>query len=275
MIIRKNEPTAANRRIPHVIVYDEDGALAAPTAIALSDVLYNPGDGQYVAAGGTWTNASKPLVVADFTFTTTHGTDTVNKVAHGLSTGDGPLTASNVGGALPTGYAAATNYWWIKTGDDTGKLAASLSDAIAGTAVAISDDGTGTHTLSDTASTRRLLAGQWAYTFTQAETNVTSKSIDVRVEKTGYRVTVQTADLEDPDDLAIHYAVMEAGAMAGARTFRERERISFSIACGKAPADLNASPYYFRDNPGGTDTKDRAAFTMVNGVRTPTNLDGT
>lgn len=68
--------------------------------------------------------------------------------------------------------------------------------------------------------------------------------------------------------------VMEANAHAKARTFVQRERIAFSALVGDAPEDLEASPYYFRDRPGATSTKDRAAFTMVNGVRTATDLDG-
>lgn len=68
--------------------------------------------------------------------------------------------------------------------------------------------------------------------------------------------------------------VMEANAHAKARTFAQRERINFSIIAGYAPSDLFASPYFFRNNPGGVDTKDRAAYTMVNGVRTPTDFDG-
>lgn len=99
--------------------------------------------------------AADALVFADATFTTTHGTETVNITGHGLQTGDGPFRMTNAGGALPAGYAAATDYYAIRTGANTLQLAASRALAFAGTAVAITDDGTGTHTLSDTASTRR------------------------------------------------------------------------------------------------------------------------
>lgn len=99
--------------------------------------------------------AADALVFADATFTTTHGTETVNITAHGLQTGDGPFRMTNSGGALPAGYAAATDYYAIRTGANTLQLAASRALAYAGTAVAISGDGTGTHTLSDTADTRR------------------------------------------------------------------------------------------------------------------------
>lgn len=95
------------------------------------------------------------LTLADTTFTTTHASEQVNITNHGLQTGDGPFRMTNSGGALPAGYAAATDYYAIRTGASTLQLAATRALAYAGTAVAISGDGTGTHTLSDTASTSR------------------------------------------------------------------------------------------------------------------------
>lgn len=100
-----------------------------------------------------------PLVVADVNFTTTHETETVTLGSGDLQTGDGPFQVSNSGGALPAGYSALTDYWWIRTGSGTGQLATSLANALAGTAVSISDNGTGTHTLADTASTVSPHAG--------------------------------------------------------------------------------------------------------------------
>lgn len=99
--------------------------------------------------------AADLLTIAAVTFTTTNATETVNITAHGLLTGDGPVRLTNSGGALPAGYAAATDYWIIKTGSGTLQLAASRALAFAGTAVAISGDGTGTHTLTGTASATR------------------------------------------------------------------------------------------------------------------------
>ncbi len=59
--------------------------------------------------------------------------------------------------ALPTGYDSDTDYYVIKTTNDAFKLALSRLDAFAGTAVAISTNGTGTLTLSDTADTGRAV----------------------------------------------------------------------------------------------------------------------
>ena len=102
----------------------------------------------------------EPLVYADKTFTAA-GTDIVTITGHGLNTGDGPFRTTNSGGALPAGLAVATDYWWIKLTADTGKFAATRGDALTGTAVDITDAGTGTHTLSDTASTRALVSNSW------------------------------------------------------------------------------------------------------------------
>lgn len=90
-----------------------------------------------------------------FTFTTTHGTETVNAVAHGLLTGDGPVQLTNSGGALPAGYSALTDYYITKTGADSFTLAATRQLAYVGTAVAISGNGTGTHTLTGVATCAR------------------------------------------------------------------------------------------------------------------------
>lgn len=97
------------------------------------------------------------LVVPDFTFVGEADDDTATATAHGLQTGDGPFRVANSGGALPTGLAAATDYWVIRTGANTFKFAASRMLAYAGTAIDLTGDGSGTQTMSDTASTTRHL----------------------------------------------------------------------------------------------------------------------
>jgi hypothetical protein len=98
----------------------------------------------------------RALVVADDVFTAEADDNICTAVAHGLLTGDGPIRVANSGGALPTGLAAATDYYVIKIDADTFYLATTRANAIAGTAIDITGDGTGTQTLSDTASTKRL-----------------------------------------------------------------------------------------------------------------------
>jgi hypothetical protein len=81
------------------------------------------------------------------TCTADHTTDQLMIAGHGLATRRGPCRLLNDGGALPTGLTAETNYFVIAIDADTVKLATSADDATAGTAVAFSDNGTGTHRL--------------------------------------------------------------------------------------------------------------------------------
>lgn len=94
------------------------------------------------------------LVVADDTFTAA-ATDICTATAHGLQTGDGPVQLTTTD-TLPAGLALLTDYWIIRIDANTFYFASSRANALAGTAVDITDTGTGTHTLSDTTETERL-----------------------------------------------------------------------------------------------------------------------
>ena len=65
--------------------------------------------------------------------------DLMTKVAHGLLTGD-PVTF--VSGTSFTGLTASTKYFAIKASADTFQVATTYANAVAGTAVALSADGT-------------------------------------------------------------------------------------------------------------------------------------
>lgn len=73
-------------------------------------------------------------------FTTTNATNLFNDVAHGLSNGDCVTVAS--GTTLPSGLSVSTYYYIINATTDTFKV----STTPGGSAVALADDGTGTHT---------------------------------------------------------------------------------------------------------------------------------
>lgn len=49
---------------------------------------------------------------------------------------------------LPTGLSAGTDYWLVRVSATTARVATSLANAIAGTVIAYTDAGTGTHTLT-------------------------------------------------------------------------------------------------------------------------------
>lgn len=71
--------------------------------------------------------------------------DILEREAHGLETGDGPFVLTTTD-ALPAGLATSTDYWIIRLDADTFSFAASYADALDGTAVNVTDAGTGEHT---------------------------------------------------------------------------------------------------------------------------------
>ncbi len=160
----------------------------------------------------TWTSA----------FTTTHAAETIQITAHGLQTGDGPFQLTNSGGALPAGYSALTDYWVVKVDDDNLKLAASYANAVAAspTIVAISGDGTGTHTMTRTCDTgvvstvgdemvfwnHRLMSGDGPFTIAAGTTLPTGLS----ASPTQYWAVRTSAD-------AIGFATTRALARAGTK----------------------------------------------------------
>lgn len=110
--------------------------LWAETAVAVtSAVLYGARKHAYAFSDITLTSV-------------THATNLLTKNGHGLETGDGPIYFQ-AGTTYPTGLSATTQYWFIKIDANTGKLAASLDDALAGTPVDFSSAGSGTLKLLD------------------------------------------------------------------------------------------------------------------------------
>lgn len=76
-------------------------------------------------------------------------TDVITIPSHGFTTGlKGQLTTT---GGLPAGLSLATNYFVIYVSASTIKLASSLANAEAGTAIDITTHGTGVHTFTPTA----------------------------------------------------------------------------------------------------------------------------
>ena len=73
----------------------------------------------------------------------TNATDTFTSTAHGLSTGDRLLITED--NTLPSGLTTATQFWVIKSSADDFQLATTYANAIAGTNLSISNDGTGSN----------------------------------------------------------------------------------------------------------------------------------
>ena len=75
----------------------------------------------------------------------THGSDLLTVAAgHGWRTGERILVTEV--GTLPTGLSTATQYWVIRISDTTFKLASSHANALAGTVVNLTGNGTAANT---------------------------------------------------------------------------------------------------------------------------------
>lgn len=98
--------------------------------------------------GVTATAATATAGAANIVFTAANATEIFTSVAHGFTTGDGPVRVVNSGGGLPTGLAVDTDYWVIKIDADTFYFATSRANAIALTHLSITTDGTGVQTLN-------------------------------------------------------------------------------------------------------------------------------
>jgi len=80
------------------------------------------------------------------TFTADAGTDVITHSNYNLLTGTRLQCTTTT--TLPGGLSLATDYYLIRVTDTTAKLATSYANAIAGSAINITDAGTGTHTLN-------------------------------------------------------------------------------------------------------------------------------
>lgn len=170
-------------------------ATTAPCVGILLDVI-----GYYRVTTVTTTtaqNTTNTLGYAD-TFTADAGTDictytsTTNIPSNVLTGTRMRLTTTTT---LPAGLATATDYYYIKVTDSTFKLATTYANAIAGTAINITDAGTGTH------STSRLLprytngAGVQAIFFNPASTALGAATPNLTL---GYTNSAQTASRATP-----------------------------------------------------------------------------
>lgn len=109
--------------------------------------------------GSDWsTFASNPFVFADKTVTLGAVSNTGTSTSHGLLTRDGPVRLRTTGSLSGTGLFEDTDYWIINVNANEVKFATTFADADDGVFVDITGAGTGTHTIVDTADTRR--AGQ-------------------------------------------------------------------------------------------------------------------
>lgn len=212
------------------------------------------------------------LVYTDQVFTADNTTEIFTKAAHTLLTGDGPFQVSNSGGLLPAGLVAVTDYWVIKIDADTFYLASSLANALAGTHLSISTNGTGTQTIADTASTMRpdegftvtaVADGDW---FSLEVTDVTQFSITQNhAMPTGLTTDLDAIMLESKLWYAFHSLYNSEAYILGAAAWAEDAGRLYVF-------DTNASEVITHALSGGTDIGSQMkalGYTYVAGLYHP------
>lgn len=115
-------------------------AAGAPWQLKLIDL-----EGYYRLSGANVTGVASRVLVNTNTFTADPVTDLLTYANDWKTLTKVRFTTTTT---LPAGLALATDYWLIRVSATTARVAASLSDAIAGTFIDITDAGTGTHTLT-------------------------------------------------------------------------------------------------------------------------------
>lgn len=89
------------------------------------------------------------------------GNDQVTITAHGQVTGSkGQMTTSS---ALPTGLSTSTDYFIIVIDANTVQFATSLANAVAGTAIDLTNAGVGTQTFTPTTSTSNVIKARFSH----------------------------------------------------------------------------------------------------------------
>lgn len=101
---------------------------------------------------------------------------------------------------LPGGLATATDYYVIKVTDSTFKLATSYANAVAGTAINITDAGTGTHTMSRLLPRYTNGAGVQAIFFNSNATALGAATPNLSL---GYTNSAQTTSRATPTVLPV------------------------------------------------------------------------
>ena len=118
------------------------GATGAPTVLMLIDTLAH-----YPVTSVT--SAVSQTCINSTTFTADSATDIITHVAYDIATFS-RVTLTNSGGALPSPLVSGTPYWTLRGSGVASSLCNSLADAVAGNVINMTDNGTGTHTITVT-----------------------------------------------------------------------------------------------------------------------------
>lgn len=175
-------------------------ATTVPCWLALVDVVgfYRSGTLATLTAQST----TNTLGFGD-TFTADAGTDIITmtstaNIPSNILTGTRVRLTTTT--TLPAGLSLATDYYVIKVSDSTFKLATSYANAIAGTAINITDAGTGTHTMSRLLPRHTNGAGVQAFFFNPAATALGAVTPNLSI---GYTNSVQAGSRATPTVLPV------------------------------------------------------------------------
>lgn len=175
-------------------------ATTVPGWLVLVDVV-----GFYRVTSVTTTSAQATTNTLGYgdTFTADASTDiitmtsTTNRPSNILTGTRVRLTTTTT---LPGGLALATDYYVIKVTDSTFKLATSYANAVAGTAINITDAGTGTHTMSRLLPRYTNGAGVQAFFFNSNSTALGAATPNLSL---GYTNSSQTTSRATPTVLPV------------------------------------------------------------------------
>lgn len=175
-------------------------ATTAPCIVTLVDVV-----GFYRVTSVTTATAQSTTNTLGYgdTFTADASTDlctwtSTTNIPSNILTGTRIQVSSTT--TLPAGLAAATNYYFIKVSDTTFKLATTYANAVAGTAINITDAGTGTHTLTRLLPRYTNGAGLNAIIFNPAATAMGAATPNLSL---GYTNSAQTGSRATPTVLPV------------------------------------------------------------------------
>lgn len=115
-------------------------ATSMPAVFMLVDLL-----GYYPLT--TVTTTGNQATVQSTTFTADNTTDIITHAAYDIASFT-RVQLTNSGGGLPSGLSLATDYWTVRQSSTTSKLATSYANAVAGTTIDFTTNGTGTHTIT-------------------------------------------------------------------------------------------------------------------------------
>lgn len=116
-------------------------AAGAPWQAKLVDVL-----GYYRMATTNVTGTGSRTLINSNTFTASSSSGLLLTYTNDFNTFSQVQFTTTT--TLPTGLSLATNYWTVRVSATTCRVATSLANAIAGTVIAFTDAGTGTHTMT-------------------------------------------------------------------------------------------------------------------------------